>query len=75
MPESLHERSAAEVRAEMGRARMSGVTLARKIGRNHAWLSRRLTGEVAFSLADLEAIAKALDVSVAKFLPLPERAA
>jgi len=53
----------------MGRRRLSGVGLAVRIDRTQAYVSRRLTGEVAFDIDDLERIAKALDVQIADLLP------
>lgn len=52
----------AEIRAEMGRQRMSQTTLAGKLRRRPDWLSRRLTGRVDLTVADVEAIASVLGV-------------
>ena len=71
----LAESVAEEVRAVMARRRMSGQKLARLIGKSQAYLGRRLSGEVAFNVSDLEQLAGALEVPVAHFLPEPERAA
>lgn len=64
---------AEEVRALLGRRRMSSVALARGIGKSHTYVWRRLSGETAFDLDDLAAIAGALDVSVISLLPAAER--
>lgn len=59
---------AEEVRAYMGRRRVSAVQLGRTIGKSQSYMSRRLTGETAFDIDDLEAIARALDVSIPDLL-------
>lgn len=57
----------------MARRRISGVKLADLIRRSQPYVSRRLTGDVAFDLDDLEAIAKALQCRISDLLP-PEEA-
>lgn len=64
--ERLRGQVAEEVRSWMARRRLSGVRLAQQIDRTQAYVSRRLTGEVAFDVDDLERIAQALDVPVAR---------
>lgn len=59
---------AANVRAEMARHRVSGRELAQRVGRSQTWLSRRLVGEIAFALDELEAVSIALDVPVARLM-------
>lgn len=59
---------AEEVRAMMGRRQMSAVQLGRKIGKSQSYMSRRLTGETAFDLDDLEAITAALDVPLGNLI-------
>lgn len=75
MPEretsSLQESVAAEMRAQLARRRLSGRQAATRLGWTSPYLSRRLTGEVAFDVADLEALAGLLDVPVASFLQGP----
>lgn len=58
-------RVADEVRAAMARRRMSQMGLAELLGRSQAFVSRRLTGEIAFNVNDLAKIAEALDVPLA----------
>lgn len=65
----LRAAAAEEVRVWMARRKISGVRLAAMIGRTQPYLSRRLTGEVAFDLDDLEAIATALGIQPAQLLP------
>lgn len=48
----------------LARRRMSAAELARRAGMKQPYLSRRMTGEIAFDLDDIEAIAAALGVTV-----------
>lgn len=66
---------AEEIRALMARRRISGVALAVKIDRSQSYVSRRLTGDVAFDLDDLERIAAVLGVTPTDLLPLAARRA
>lgn len=66
---TLREHVAEEVRALLGRRRMSSVALARSIGKSHTYVWRRLNGETAFDLDDLQGIAKTLAVDVRSLLP------
>ncbi|MBK9181437.1 MAG: helix-turn-helix transcriptional regulator [Acidimicrobiales bacterium] len=65
----LRELVAAEVRATMARQQVTQVMLSHDMDRSQAFLSRRLTGEVAFDLDDLELIAGLLGVPVADLFP------
>lgn len=60
----LRQQVAEEVRALMARRRISGVQLAKQIGRSQAYIWRRLSGETPFDVDDLQALAAVLDVSV-----------
>src|SRR5690348_6844413 len=60
---------AEEVRALLARRRISSVKLAAQIGRSQAYVSRRLNGDVAFDLDDLENIARVLRVRVTDLVP------
>lgn len=62
---------AGEVRAEMGRQRISQTALADRLEASQAYVSRRLTGEVSFSVADLDTIAGILEVPIERFLEPP----
>lgn len=66
---------AAEVRAEVARKQISQDKLAAQIGCSRQSLNRRLTGATPFDVAELAAIADALGVPMAQFLPAPARAA
>lgn len=59
---------AANVRAEVARQRLRQGALAVRLGRAPSWLSRRLSGDVAFRLDELEAIADVLGVPVIDLL-------
>lgn len=74
MSEAITAAVAAEVRAELGRQNVSGTGLARMMGVSQALVSRRLTGEVPFDVAELSRIAEILGVPVSTFMPA-ERAA
>ncbi len=50
---NLDEQVASEIRALMGRQRLSARGLARKIGTNDVWVSRRLRGSVGITFGDL----------------------
>lgn len=63
---------AGEVRAWMGRRRRSGRSIAFELGWTEVYLSRRLTGQVPFDVADLAALAGLLDVPVTAFFTMPE---
>lgn len=64
----LRERAAEEIRVILARRRMSAAELARRTGIRQQNLSRRMTGETAFDLDDLEVIARELGVTVAELL-------
>jgi transcriptional regulator with XRE-family HTH domain len=65
----LRERVAEELRALLARRKVTPTELGRKLGRSQTWVWRRLEGEVAFDLNDLEVIADALSVAVADLFP------
>lgn len=58
---------AGEVRAEMARKRMTGRELSRLTGKSQPYWSRRLTGDVALDVDDLDAVAALLDVPMTVF--------
>ncbi|QPG69124.1 helix-turn-helix domain-containing protein [Mycolicibacterium mucogenicum] len=53
------------MRAEIARAGHSQTSFAGKWGRTQQFLSRRLSGQVSFSIAELEQIAAELGVPMA----------
>jgi transcriptional regulator with XRE-family HTH domain len=68
---SLPERIAAEVRAELGRQRMSQRRLAAKLDLSQAQVNDRLRGSVEFRLSELEQIAEILGVPLRQFFDAP----
>lgn len=66
---------AANVRAEMARSRVSQSAIAKHLGIGQTAVSRRLTGDVAFDVNEVAAIAAFLDVPLATLMPLPTVAA
>lgn len=60
---------AEEIRALLGRRNMSKLQLAQRIDRSHTYMWRRLSGEVAFDLDDLERIADVFGVKVGDLVP------
>jgi transcriptional regulator with XRE-family HTH domain len=80
MPPTVEsERVAASVRAEMARRRVSQQALADVLGHSQAWISRRVSGEVEFTVDELRRVAAALVVPLAQLLgedktPEPEPA-
>lgn len=71
--DSLSARAAEEIRAMLGRKRVTGRELARRLDVSSPWVSQRLTGHTEIGLNDLELIAAALDVEVSDLLPSPSR--
>lgn len=70
---STREGTAYAARAALGGARLSVRALAQRTGRSHAYWSTRLSGARAFTVDDLEVIARETGVPVASLLT--ERAA
>jgi transcriptional regulator with XRE-family HTH domain len=60
---------AGEVRAHLARRGWSGSRLASELGQTQAWISRRLTGDVAFDANELARIGDLLDVHPGEFFP------
>ncbi len=65
---TLREAVAAELRSELARNRISASRVAFAIGKDQAWISRRLTGQVAFDLDDLDAITEVLGISPSELM-------
>ena len=68
---SLPHDVAAEVRAHLARQRLSGRQAAMRLGWTQPYMSRRLTGEIPFDVADLEAIANLLGIPATAFFQRP----
>ena len=71
---TLSELVASEIRAWLGRRRLTGRQLAAKMGTSQTWTATRLRGEQEISLGDLQRFAEALDVPITALLPTPETA-
>lgn len=67
MVQTYNDSVAAEVRAEMARQRRGQVEVATELGWSQAFLSRRLTGGVAFSTDEIEHVARVLGVPLTQF--------
>lgn len=65
----LRRRTSEEIRVLLARRMMSAAELARRTGITQSTMSRRMTGETAFDLDDLEVIASVLEVDVTELLP------
>jgi transcriptional regulator with XRE-family HTH domain len=70
-PETLTEAVLGEIRAEMGRQQKTGRAVAEAMGVTHVYVSRRLSGKVPLSLADLDRFAAALSVPAIDLIPRP----
>jgi transcriptional regulator with XRE-family HTH domain len=71
---TLAEGVSTEIRVLLARRGMSQRDLAVAAGLNPVALSRRMTGLVDWSLADLAAVAGAFDVDPSSLLPDPVKA-
>lgn len=65
---SLSGRVAEEIRVALTRRRMSAAALARQLGVSQTYVWRRLEGQTAFDLDDLEKIAAILEVPIVELL-------
>jgi transcriptional regulator with XRE-family HTH domain len=74
-PSTLADSVAAEVRAHLARRQLTGSALAAAIKKSEMYVSRRLRGDVAFDLVDIEQAAQFLGIAVADLIPTVERAA
>jgi transcriptional regulator with XRE-family HTH domain len=64
---STTESIAAEVRAELARARRRAKDVAQVLGCDPSTAARKLNGRPAFTVVDLARIAEMLDIDVARF--------
>jgi transcriptional regulator with XRE-family HTH domain len=67
-PLKPHQAVAAEVRAEMARKKVSQQEVARRLGVAQQTISRRITGEIPFDVAELAKIAEILGVPLSHFV-------
>ena len=68
MNRRLAEHVRAELRAEMGRQGLTGSDVAHRMGTYPQWINRRVNGKGRIDLDDLEAIARALNISAAQLV-------
>lgn len=68
MTQTLADRVAGQMRAEMARRRITASELARRLGEVESWVRRRMQGRYAINITDLERIARALDLPVSFFI-------
>lgn len=64
----FRELVAAELRAHLARQRLSGRALAKMLGENQTWVSRRLAGHVPLDTDDLQRIAEVLGLTPMELL-------
>jgi transcriptional regulator with XRE-family HTH domain len=69
-PSGTREAVATAVREAMARKKISGRALADQLGMSQSVFSRRMTGEVAFTVDELAAVAAALGEPPAKLFPV-----
>jgi len=72
-PDDLRGLVAGEVRAHLARRDLTGRDAAAQLGWTQPYISRRLTGAVAFDVTDLEALATLLKIPVTVFFEDPHR--
>ena len=68
MPDDIKQRVAAEVRAEAARRRASQRDIASVLGMTQASVSKKMKGEVRFSVTDLLKLADAWGVPLSQFI-------
>lgn len=68
MPKYLITSTAANVRAEVARRRIPQRVIADHLGLNQQQVSRRLNGDVEFTVSELQGVATLLGVAVADLI-------
>ncbi|WP_096302924.1 helix-turn-helix domain-containing protein [Jatrophihabitans sp. GAS493] len=71
MTQTVADRAAANVRAEMARRGLQQVHVAGQLGLTRSAFSRRFRGHIPFSVVELETLASLLDVSLESLLGDP----
>lgn len=69
MEQTTTQRVAEQIRATLGRRQLSRSWLAREVGMPVTTMNRRLRGDQAFTVDELTAVAKALEVPVTSLFP------
>ena len=65
---------AAEIRGVMGRKKITGRELARRLGENPQWAAQRINGVVPLNTNDLPRFAEALEMTTDEMLDLVKHA-
>ncbi|MDB4872777.1 MAG: BetR domain [Gemmatimonadales bacterium] len=68
MSMTLEDRVLQKIQAELDKRHMSGAELGRRMSVSQATISRRMIGEVSFTLAELTQVAEILQVPVDELL-------
>ncbi len=61
--------TAANLRAELARQKVSRAAVARELGVTEMWVSRRVNGQTPITVADLYAICDILQIPPSRVLP------
>jgi len=72
MEQTTTQRVAEQIRAILGRRQLSRSWLARELGMPVTTMNRRLRGDQAFTVDELTAVAKALQLPVTSLFPADE---
>lgn len=67
--ETIDERLATEIRVALARQRLSQSDLARALGVSAPYVTRRMRGDLSWTVSELDRIAAWLGLSVADLLP------
>lgn len=59
---------ARNVRAELARRKISQQTIAAALGKSQAWIYRRLSDKVSFTIDELDQIAQCIDAPLSKLI-------
>jgi len=71
MSKTLSDLAATRLRAVMAEERVSAAELARRLAVSNPYVWRRMHGATSLSMAELERIAAALNIPVARLIPEP----
>lgn len=68
MDDEVRRRVGQNVRAELARRNISQARVAEELGISQPQVSKRLAGEIAFDVVELERLARLLDMPAAAFM-------
>lgn len=71
MTTGVSQAVADSVRAEMARRKITQIAVAEALGVSNAAVNRRLSGQVAWDVAELATVAELLDMDPRDLLPQP----